>query len=106
MSVDSLAGHLSLLKFSGFVVADFTDVSGAQTPALAGRDSARRLSSSAALGRKDFDLGIEGGKMGKADDGIGGVDTDADDIDRRLVEVVHEMIIFMVAGKCEGIRAP
>jgi len=43
--------------------------------------------------------------MGKADDGIGGVDTDADDIDRRLVEVVHEMIIFMRAGKCEGIRA-
>ena len=43
--------------------------------------------------------------MGKADDRVGGVDTDADDIDRRLVEVVHEMIIFVRASKCERIYA-
>ena len=43
--------------------------------------------------------------MGKADDGIGCVDTDADHVDRRLVEVVHEMIIFMREGKCERIHA-
>ena len=41
--------------------------------------------------------------MGKADDGVGGIDTDADNIGRRLVEVVHEMIIFMRGGKCEKI---
>jgi hypothetical protein len=41
--------------------------------------------------------------MGKADDGVGGIDTDADDIGRRLIEVVHEMIIFVRGGKCEKI---
>lgn len=41
--------------------------------------------------------------MWEADDCIGGVDTNTDDIDRRLVEVVHEMIIFVQASKCERI---
>jgi hypothetical protein len=42
--------------------------------------------------------------MGKADDGVSGVYADTDDIDRRLVEVLHKMIIFTRAGKCEKIR--
>jgi hypothetical protein len=42
--------------------------------------------------------------MGKANDGVGGIDTDADDIGRRLIEeVVHEMIIFVRGDKCEKI---
>jgi len=41
--------------------------------------------------------------MGKADDCVGGIDTDPDDIGRRLVEVVHETIIFVLTDKCEKI---
>ena len=41
--------------------------------------------------------------MGKANDGVGGIDADADDIGRRLIEVVHEMIIFVRGDKCEKI---
>ena len=41
--------------------------------------------------------------MGKADDCVGGIDTDADDIGRRLIEVGHEMIIFVRGDKCEKI---
>ena len=81
--IDTLTGHFGLLKFPGFVVAYFADVSGTQAPALAGGDSACRLSSWAALSGENLDFRIERGEIRKADDGIGGVDTDADDIDMR-----------------------
>jgi hypothetical protein len=102
--IDTLPGHFRLLKLPGFVVAYFADIPGAQSPALASGNRACGLTSCATLGGEDFDLRIEGREMGKADDGVSGVDADTDDIDRRLVEVLHKMIIFTRAGKCEKIR--
>jgi hypothetical protein len=43
--------------------------------------------------------------MGKADDSVGSIDTDADHIDGLLDEVVHEMIIIARARECEKIYA-
>src|SRR5215469_11950123 len=93
--------HFLLLKPPGFVVTYFTDIPCAQAPTLTGRDGAGGLSSCAALGGEDFNFRVERGEVRQTDDSISCVDADTADIERRLIEVVHEMIIFALAAKCE-----
>src|SRR5712692_3215676 len=79
--LDAGAGKLAVLQFGGPIVAHFADVSRTQAPLLAGNQRARHLAAGMDLSREELDLGIESREMGQADQGIGGVQADAGDID-------------------------
>ncbi len=83
MGIDAFALHFRLLEISGRVVADFPDVARRQSPAAAGDHGAGHLSSGTHLGGEQFDFGIRRGEAGQAQDRVGGVDSDADDIGPR-----------------------
>jgi hypothetical protein len=75
--LDSGAAKFAAVDLGGGVIADNSDIVGAEAPSLAGYEGSRDLASGEDLGAEHFDFGAEGGKPGELEDGVGGVFADA-----------------------------
>jgi hypothetical protein len=89
MGLDSCCIHFILLKSAEGIVADLSDISRLQPPTCAGHDRACDLPPGEDFGDAEFNLGVKGRELRKANDCIGRVESDANEIDRRNV-VSHE----------------
>ena len=69
------------MEGGGEVVAEFADVAGAEMPVLAGDYGGGDLSAGEGADGGVFSFGAAGGEFGEGDDGIGGVEAYADEID-------------------------
>jgi hypothetical protein len=69
------------VQVSGGVVAEFADVTGAESPLLAGDDGSGDLASGESSGGANFNFGSAVGIARDGDKGVGGVETYADEID-------------------------
>ena len=80
---DTGVGEGFAMEGGGEVVAEFADVAGAEAPVLAGDDGGGDLSAGEGADGGVFGLGAAGGVGGERDDGVGGVEADADKVDLR-----------------------
>ncbi len=80
---DAGVGEGFAMEGGGEVVAEFADVAGAQAPVLAGDDGGRDLSAGEGADGGVFGLGAAGGVGGERDNGVGGVQSDADKVNLR-----------------------
>ena len=78
---DALALELPLLELAGLVVANAADVARRESPPVAGHQGARYLAAGLPLDRAHPRLRVEGGEVGQPDDGVGGVQPDANHVD-------------------------
>ena len=92
-STNSGVGEGFAVEGGGEVVAELADVAGAEAPVLAGDDGGGDLSAGKNGGGGVLDLGAALGEPGERDDGIGGVEADADEVN--LGDGVH---LFDVNG--------
>jgi len=81
MGFDAPAVELGAMELGGVVVPDFADVTGAQTPVLAGNHGGGDLAAEQNLRGAKFDFGAAGRIVGDGDEGVGGVEADADDVE-------------------------
>ena len=78
VSFDAGVGEGFAMESGGEVVAEFADVTGAQTPLLTGDDRGGDLSAGEGAEGGVFGLGAAGGIGRERDDGVGGVQAYAD----------------------------
>src|SRR5258707_8282414 len=71
------------MEGGGEVVAEFADVAGAKAPVLAGDDGGGDLSAGEGADGGVFGLGAARGVGGERDDGVGGVEAYADEVNLR-----------------------
>ncbi len=69
------------MEGGGEVVAELADVACAETPVLAGDYGGGDLSAGEGADGGVFGLGAAGGEFGEGDDGVGGVEAYADQVD-------------------------
>ena len=67
----------------GEIVAEFADVAGAEAPVLAGDDGGSDLSAREGADGGIFGLGAASRVSGEGDDGVGGVEANADEVNLR-----------------------
>lgn len=79
-SMDAGAGEGVAVEAGGVIFTELTDVAGAQAPVGAGDDGGGDLAAGESAGAGELDFGAAGGVLGDGDDGVGSVETDADDI--------------------------
>jgi len=84
LGLDAGAGELAAVEIGGFVLAELADVSGAQSPVLAGYDRGGYLSAGEDGGGSIFDFGALRGVMRERDQGVGCVEPYADQVDYGL----------------------
>jgi len=80
--MDAGTAELAAVEFCRGVVADGANVMSAQAPPLAGDQRRSDLAAGHDLGAEHFELGAEGGELGKLEHGVGGVFADAEDIEK------------------------
>ena len=83
-------GELAAMEFGGLVVAELADISCGQAPALTRDNSGCDLSTRKDADRTVFNLRAGRGKAGERDEGVGGVQSNSDQINLR--EVMHSEI--------------
>ena len=69
------------MNLSGRVIADNSDIASAQSPALASDERSGDLTAGHDARAQDFDFGAEGREAGKAQNGVGGIFADAEDVE-------------------------
>ena len=79
--LDAGVGEGLAVEGGGGIVAEFADVAGAESPALAGDDGGGDLASGKDRGVAVFHLRASGGIGRQWDNGVCGVETNADEID-------------------------
>ena len=75
------AGEFGAVQGGGGIVANFSDVAGAQSPGLASDHGGGDLAAGENVGGAEFDLGAGSGVGVNGNERVGGVQTDADDVD-------------------------
>src|SRR5580704_159248 len=80
MGLDTFASHFSRLEFAGRIISNFSNVAGTQTPTLAGYYGGRYLATRFSFGGEQLYFRIGGREIRQANDCVGGVDADPDDI--------------------------
>jgi len=80
MCVYSFARELFTLQTACGIVSDFPDIAAAQSPTVAGNSSRGRLPSRKRTGGENLCFRVEGGETRHADERVGGVEADSDDI--------------------------
>jgi hypothetical protein len=90
VDVDSGTAKFATVKFGGGVVADDSDIVGAEAPSLAGDEGGGDLAAREDLRAEHFDLGAEGGELGKSENSVGGVFADAEDVETRSA---HRVVV-------------
>jgi len=78
---DAGASEFGAVERGGVVIADFADVTRAQAPVLAGDHGGGNLAAEQNLRGTKFDFGAAGRIVGDGDEGVGGVEADADDVE-------------------------
>ena len=78
---DAGVGEGLAMKGGGEIVAELADVAGLEAPELAGDDSGGDLSAGEDGGGGVFDFGAADGVFGERDDGVGGVEAYAYEVD-------------------------
>ena len=78
---DAGMGEGVAMDGGGVVFAEFTDVAGLQTPALAGDDGGGHLAAGKNADVAELDLGAADGEVDDGDDCVCGVEANADEID-------------------------
>ncbi len=80
LCVDARVGEGVAMKAGSVVFAELADVAGAEAPGLAGDDGGGGLAAGQKRPGGILDLGAALGEGGKRDEGVGGVEPDADEI--------------------------
>jgi len=73
MRLHAQAGELRAVQRGGGIVSNFADVTGAQSPGLAGDHGGGDLAAGKNAGGAEFDFGAGGGEMLHGNKRIGGV---------------------------------
>jgi hypothetical protein len=81
MRFDAVVCELGAVQGGRKVVADFADVAGAKSPGLAGDHGGGDLAAGEDVGGTEFNLGAGGRVVVNGNQGVGGVEPDADYID-------------------------
>ena len=97
----SCAAEFAAMDFGGRVVTDDADVVGTQAPALAGDEGRGHLASGHDACTEHFYFSAQGGELGKAENGIGGVLADAQDVESWRA---HKVVVQGIerAGKMQA----
>src|SRR5271170_1625008 len=88
---DAGVGEGFAMKCSGEVVAEFADVAGAESPLRAGNDRGGDLAAGEGADGGVFGFGAASGIGGERDDGVGGVEAYADEVNLRLL--LHRLTV-------------
>jgi hypothetical protein len=83
MRFDSGAFEGGTMDLRGVVIAKFANVTGAEAPGLASDDCAGDFPTRKNAGGFEFDFGAARGKLSERDEGVGGVEADADYVNVR-----------------------
>ena len=73
------------MEGGGEIVAELADIAGAEAPVLAGDDGGGDLSAGKSADGGVLGLGAARGVGGERDDRVGGVETDADEVNLRRI---------------------
>ena len=88
MSLDAQPFKLGAMDRGRAVIADLADVAGAQAPLLAGSDRGCDLAAGQDIGRTKFDFGSQRGIVRQPYQRVGGVQSDADQVN--LGRFIHD----------------
>lgn len=78
---DASAAKFALVQCGGWIIADNSDVTGAEPPALTSQEGSGDLAARHDFGSQHFDFSSQSREFGQAQDGIGGVFADAENIE-------------------------
>jgi len=85
MRLDADASKLRAMQRGRGVIADLADVARAESPLLAGHDGGGDLAAGQNCCGANFDFGAARGKVRDGNQGVNGIEADADEIDLRWV---------------------